>query len=345
LGIPIVIDRLIQQAISQVLTKKYDRNFSPSSYGFRPGRSAHQALRRAETIINEGYGYAVDIDLEKFYDTVNQSRLIEIMSGEIKDGRVISLIHKYLKAGVSIQGQHEQSKIGVPQGSPLSPLLSNIMLNELDKELEKRGHPFVRYADDIIIFCRSARSAERVKESIIRFIERHLYLRVNQEKTKSGEVYGMKFLGYTFYEKEGKCLLKVHPKSRMKLKAKLKKITSRSNGKSYESLKTRLKLFIQGWVEYFKLAEMKSLLKEIDGWLRRRIRMCIWKMWKNAKTRVKNLIRWNTKEDKAKMCAYARKGYWHIVKSKVVHQSMTNARLREEGYVFLMDVYAKVYRK
>jgi group II intron reverse transcriptase/maturase len=316
-----------------------------SSYGFRPGRNAHQALKCAETIINEGYKYAVDIDLEKFFDTVNQSRLIEIMSKETKDGRVISLVHKYLKAGVSIHGQREHSKIGVPQGSPLSPLLSNIMLNELDKELEKRGHPFVRYADDIIIFCRSARSAERTKASIIRFIEKCLYLRVNREKTKSGEVYGMKFLGYTFYEKEGKCLLKVHPKSRMKLTAKLKEITSRSDGKGHESRKTKLKLFIQGWVEYFKLAEMKNLLEGIDGWLRRRIRMCIWKTWKDIKTRIKNLIQCGINKQKAKMWVNTRKGYWHIAGSPILHESITNAKLRKAGYVFLSDVYAKVHRK
>jgi group II intron reverse transcriptase/maturase len=345
LGIPIVIDRFIQQAISQVLTKIYDRTFSTSSYGLRPGRSAHQALKRAEAIINEGYRYAVDIDLEKFFDTVNQSRLIEIMSRKIKDGRVISLTHKCLKAEVFIQGQCEQSKIGVPQGSPLSPLLSNIMLNELDKELEKRGHPFVRYADDIIIFCRSARSAERTKASIIRFIEKRLYLRVNSEKTKSGEVYGMKFLGYSFYPREGKCRLFVHPKSKEKLKAKLKELTLRSDGKGHESRKQRLKEFIQGWVEYFKLADMKSLLNRIDKWLRRRIRMCIWKTWKKGKTRYKNLIKCGIEKEKAWTWANTRKGYWHIADSPILHESITNAKLRKVGYVLFSEVYAKVHSK
>jgi group II intron reverse transcriptase/maturase len=345
LGIPTVIDRLIQQAISQELTKKYDRKFSLHSYGFRPGRSAHHALQRAESIIKRGYKYAVDIDLEKFFDTVNQSKLIEIMFQEIKDGRVISLIHKYLKAGISIHGEVERSETGVPQGSPLSPLLSNIMLDKLDKELENQGHPFVRYADDVIIFCRSARSAERTKASIIRFIERHLYLRVNREKTKSGKVYGMKFLGYSFYPNKDKCGLFVHPKSKEKLKTKLKELTSRSDGKGHESRKRRLEQFIQGWVEYFKLADMKSFLEKLDSWLRRRIRMCIWKSWKKLKTRYKKLVEYGIEECTAWMWANTRKGYWHTAGSQILKVSITNTNLREEGYVFLSDVYAKVHRK
>ena len=202
LGIPTVVDRFIQQAISQVLTLIYDRTFSRFSYGFRPGRNAHQALQQAQAIINDGYRYAVDIDLEKFFDTVHQSRLIEILSHKIKDGRVISLIHRFLRSGVMIGMCHEVSETGVPQGSPLSPLLGNIMLDELDKELERRGHPFVRYADDGLIFCRSARAAERVQLSITRFIEARLYLRVNREKIRNGLVFGMKFLGYSFYTRQ-----------------------------------------------------------------------------------------------------------------------------------------------
>ena len=199
LGIPTVVDRVIQQAIAQVLGLVYEPKFSDGSYGFRPGRSAHQALRRAQEIINDGYKYCIDLDLEKFFDTVNQSKLVQLLSDPIKDGRVVSLVHKYLRAGVMIGHKFEETEQGVPQGGPLSPLLSNIMLNELDRELERRGLPFVRYADDCVIFCKSPRAAERVCESISRFIEKKLFLKVNREKTHVGSVNGQKYLGYSFY--------------------------------------------------------------------------------------------------------------------------------------------------
>ncbi len=199
LGIPTVVDRVIQQAIAQVLGLVYEPKFSDGSYGFRPGRSVHQALRRAQEIINDGYKYCIDLDLEKFFDTVNQSKLVQLLSDTIKDGRVVSLIHKYLRAGVMIGHKFEETEQGVPQGGPLSPILSNIMLNELDRELERRGLPFVRYADDCVIFCRSPRAAERVCESISRYIEKKLFLKVNREKTHVGSVNGQKYLGYSFY--------------------------------------------------------------------------------------------------------------------------------------------------
>ena len=342
LGIPTVVDRFIQQAISQVLTMLYDRTFSRFSYGFRPGRNAHQALQQAQSIINAGYHYAVDIDLEKFFDTVHQSRLIEILSLRVKDGRVISLIHKYLRSGVMIGSRHEVSDTGVPQGSPLSPLLGNIMLDELDKELERRGHPFVRYADDGLIFSRSSRAAARVQTSITRFIEARLYLRVNKEKTRSGAVRGMKFLGYSFYYSKGVCRLCVHPKSSDKMRTRLKELTSRSNGMGYAIRKTALKQFVRGWVEYFRLADMKGLLQRTDAWLRRRIRMCIWKSWKKVKTRFKNLIRCGIDKHKSWMWANTRNGYWHTANSFILTTSVTNDRLRTAGYVFLSDIYVKM---
>ena len=199
LGIPTVVDRVIQQAIAQVLSLVYEPRFSEGSYGFRPGRSAHQALQRAQEIINDGYRYCIDLDLEKFFDTVNQSKLVQLLSDTIKDGRVVSLIHKYLRAGVMVGHKFEETEQGVPQGGPLSPILSNIMLNELDRELERRGLPFVRYADDCIIFCKSPRAAERVCESISRYIEKKLFLKVNREKSHVGSVNGQKYLGYSFY--------------------------------------------------------------------------------------------------------------------------------------------------
>ena len=286
LGIPTVVDRLVQQAINQVLSPIYEKQFSRRSYGFRPRRGCHDAVRGAQEIINEGYTYVVDLDLERFFDTVNHSKLIEILSRTIKDGRVVSLIHKYLRSGVMNKGLFETSEEGTPQGGPLSPLLSNIMLNELDKELERRGLPFVRYADDSMIFCKSKRAARRVKESITRFIEGTLYLKVNKEKTVVSYVRGVKYLGYSFYVMKGKCRLTVHPKSKSKMKSRLKELTNRSNGWGYIKRKQKLKAYIRGWIGYYHLADMKRFLLDADEWLRRRIRMCIWKAWKKPKTKV-----------------------------------------------------------
>lgn len=342
LGIPSVIDRFVQQSIAQVLSPIYEPEFSDSSYGFRPHRSCYDALRCAQSHINQGYKYVVDLDLEKFFDTVNHSRLIELLSKRITDGRVVSLIHKYLLAGVMIGSSFAYTHTGVPQGGPLSPLLSNIMLNELDKELERRGHPFVRYADDSLIFCKSKRAAERTRVSIIRFIEDVLYLRVNQEKTSVGYVRGKKFLGYSFYFKSGECRLIVHPKSWKKFKSKLKELTSRSNGMGYEQRKHSLRYFIMGWLEYFQHSDMKSKLQELDEWYRRRLRMCIWKCWKKVRTRFKNLIKCGIDKRKAWEWANTRKGYWHISDSFILNRALNNDNLRRANYPFLMDCYRKV---
>ncbi|MDM1409129.1 group II intron reverse transcriptase/maturase, partial [Myroides sp. DF42-4-2] len=235
LGIPTVVDRLVQQSISQVLSPIYEQEFHPSSHGFRPNKSCHTALQEVINHLDERYHYVVDLDLEKFFDTVNHSKLIEILSKKVKDPQVISLIHKYLNAGVVIGNKFEESRLGVPQGGPLSPLLSNIMLNELDNELERRGLRFVRYADDCLIFCKSERACFRVQESITRFIEEVLYLRVNKEKTTNGHVKGKKFLGHSLSVKsKGKWNLCVHPKSYSKLKDKLRELTKRSSGKGYD---------------------------------------------------------------------------------------------------------------
>ena len=275
LGIPTVVDRLVQQAINQVLTPIYEKQFSGSSFGFRPNRGCHDALKRAKSIITDGYKYVVDLDLERFFDTVSHSKLIEVLSRTIKDGRVVSLIHKYLRSGVMVNGLFVESKEGTPQGGPLSPLLSNVMLNELDKELERRGLPFVRYADDSMIFCRSQRAAERVRESITKFIEGRLHLKVNKEKTVVSYVRGVKYLGYSFYIYKGKCELSVHPKTKAKMFRKLKELTKRSNGMGYKRRKEALRLYIVGWVNYYHLANMKQLVARTDEWLRRRIRMCV----------------------------------------------------------------------
>ena len=339
LGIPTVVDRVIQQAIFQELGKLYEPQFSDNSYGFRPKRSAHQALQRSKQMVTDGYHYAVDMDLEKFFDRVSHSRLIEILSRTIKDGRVLSLIHRYLNAGVQADGVVTPSKEGVPQGGPLSPLLSNIMLNELDKELERRGHKFVRYADDFLIFCKSKRSSERVMRSVTDYIENSLYLKVNREKSQRVSYHKIKFLGYSFYKTKGECRLRVHPQSVAKMKAKIKELTSRSNGWGNERRKERLSQYIKGWVQYFKLADMEKLLQKTDEWYRRRLRMVIWKQWKRIKTKFANLIKLGVKKSKAFEWSNTRKSYWHTAGSFILSTTITNERLRQAGYLFFTDYY------
>ena len=345
LGIPTVVDRLVQQAINQVLMPHYERKFSRASFGFRPRKGCHDALRKAQKVVEKGYTYVVDLDLERFFDMVSHSKLIEILSRSIKDGRVISLIHKYLRSGVMNHGVFEMNDVGTPQGGPLSPLLSNIMLNELDKELEHRGHPFVRYADDAMIFCKSKRAAIRVKATITRFIESKLHLKVNKEKTVVSYVRGVKYLGYSFYVQKGKCKLTVHPKSKMKMKARLKLLTSRSNGWGYAKRKQKLKEYIRGWIGYYHLAEMRHLLVKTDEWLRRRIRMCIWKAWKKVKTKVTNLIKCGINKGKAYEWGNTRKGFWRIADSFILHRAITKENLRKAGYVTLMGEYLEWHPK
>ncbi|MDR0938691.1 MAG: group II intron reverse transcriptase/maturase [Mediterranea sp.] len=345
LGVPTVVDRMIQQSISQILMPIYEREFSDNSFGFRPNRGCHDALKRAQLHLNAGYTYCVDLDLEKFFDTVQHSKLIEILSRRIKDGRVISLIHKYLNAGVMVRQSYEATTEGVPQGGNLSPLLSNVMLNEMDKELERRGHKFVRYADDCMIFCKSKRGAERVKESMTKYIEEELHLRVNRKKTTVGYVRGMKYLGYSFYKSKGEWRLSVHPKSYSKMETRIRELTSRSSGKGYVRLKQELAWFIRGWVGYFHLADMQSRLQRTDEWLRRRIRMCIWKYWKKAKTKFANLQRCGLNKGKAWEYANTRLGYWRIAGSYILSTTITNERLLKAGYPSFLQYYGKLHRK
>ena len=340
LGIPTVVDRMVQQSIMQVFSPVYEKRFSYSSYGFRPGRSAHQALKKYQEYITEGFIYAVDLDLEKFFDTVNQSKLIEVLSRTVKDGRVVSLIHKYLRAGVVVRNKYEETNEGVPQGGPLSPLLSNIMLNELDKELEKRGHRFVRYADDMVILCKSIRSAERTLTGIRGFIEKKLFLKVNMEKTLVAHITKIRFLGYSFYiSNKGEGRLGLHEKSASRMRAQIKALTSRSNGWGNERRKEALQRYIIGWVNYFKLADMKKLLERVDMWYRRRLRMVIWKQWKRVRTRFRNFIKLGVNRHKAWEFANTRKGYWRMANSYILSTTITNARLNQAGYIFFSDYY------
>lgn len=332
LGIPTVVDRMVQQGISQVLETLYEPQFSETSYGFRPHRGTHKALLKCGEYIEQGYVFTVDMDLEKFFDTVSHSKLIEVLSRTIKDGRVLSLIHRYLNAGVINQGKYEQSQLGVPQGGPLSPMLSNIMLNELDKELERRGHKFVRYADDLVIFCKSRKAAQRTYEHIVPYIERKLFLRVNKEKTKVAYMRDIKFLSYAFGRRNGKCQYRIHPDSVKKMKNKIRELTSRSNGWSYEYRKQRLQWYIRGWSNYFSLAGYRNRLNEWDGWLKRRIRMCIWKQWRRVKTRYNNLQKLVPNENRVRIAAFCRKSYWRMAAHPVVQEAMSDERLLRAGY-------------
>jgi len=342
LGIPTVVDRVIQQAIAQILSPIYEPLFSKFSYRFRPKRSAHDALKQCQEYISNGYKYTVDMDLEKYFDTVCHSKLIEVLSKTIKDGRVISLIHRYMNAGVIEKGKFVETVVGVPQGGPLSPLLSNIMLNEFDKELDSRGHKYVRYADDCMILSKSKRAAQRTLTHIIPFIEGKLYLKVNKEKTIVAHVRDVKFLGHGFYINKGKGRLRVHPKSIAKMKEKVKLLTSRSNGWGNERRKVSLKQYITGWVNYFKLADMNTLLIETDKWYRRRLRMVIWKQWKRIKTRFLNLIKLGLKHIQAHMFANTRKGYWRTAKSPILQTSISNDSLLQAGYIFFTTYFRSV---
>ncbi|MDI6913149.1 MAG: group II intron reverse transcriptase/maturase [Desulfitobacteriaceae bacterium] len=342
LGIPTVVDRVVQQAIAQVLTPIFEKQFSDNSYGFRPGRSAHDAIRKCQSNIDEGYQYVVDMDLEKYFDTVNQSKLVEVLSRTIKDGRVISLIHKYLKAGVIVRNSFEETEVGVPQGGPLSPILSNIMLNELDKELERRGHRFVRYADDMMIFCKSRRSTERTLNNILPFIEKKLFLKVNREKTVVDYVGKVKFLGFAFYRLKGKTRVRIHPKSVLKMRSKVKELTSRSNGMGNELRATKLRRYIMGWINYFKIADIKTLLVETDEWMRRRIRMIYWKQWKRVRTKFKMLKSLGVREQKAWEYANTRKNYWRTSNSPILSKSLTNVVIKGLGFLFFSEYYRQV---
>lgn len=342
LGIPTVVDRVIQQSITQVLSPIFEKKFSDFSYGFRPKRGCHDALKKCKEYINAGYKWAIDIDLESYFDTVNHDILIGLIHKEIKDIRVISLIRKYLQAGVMEKGSISKTSEGVPQGGNLSPLLSNIMLNELDKELEGRGLNFARYADDCNIYVKSRKSANRVMESITKFIERKLKLRVNREKSAVDRPWKLKFLGYSFYFEKDGIEFRVHPKSLTKLKEKLKFLTGRSRIGNIQTAYNKIKQVIVGWVNYFKLAKMKNVSIRIDEWLRRRIRMCFWKQWKKIGTKYKNLIKLGITKQKAWEYANTRKSYWRTSKSPILSTSITNAKLKKSGLVSLTEVYLQV---
>lgn len=343
LGIPTVVDRVIQQSIAQILTPIFEEQFSENSYGFRPKRNAKQAVNKSKEYIEAGYTWVVDIDLAKYFDTVNHGKLMRILSDTIKDARVLSLIRKYLESGVMINGVVIETFEGTPQGGNLSPLLSNIMLNELDKELTKRGLKFCRYVDDCNIYAKSRKAANRIMKSITEFIEKKLKLKVNLEKSTVDRPWRLKFLGFSFYHKKGGIGVRVDQKPIQRLKLKLKKLTKRSRSIDIEQRMIKLEQLIVGWVNYFGIADMKGSAKALDEWLRRRIRMCIWKQWKKIKTRHDNLVKLGIDDDEAWMYANTRKGYWRISHSPILSRTFTNEYLRELGVPSILERYLIVH--
>jgi RNA-directed DNA polymerase len=338
LGIPTLLDRMIQQAIAQQLMIVYDASFSESSYGFRPKRNAHQALVKARQYVNEGYSYVVDIDMAQFFDRVNHDYLMNLLSKRIKDKRVLKLIHRYLKSGAMVDGIATVNTEGTPQGGPLSPILSNILLDKLDKELESRGHRFVRYADDLCLFVKSKRASERVMKSVSTYIEKELKLKVNQSKSVATRPWKSKLLGYSFYHKKGEKGLKIAGSSIAKYKSKVREITSRSKPYAMYKRYEMLGQLNRGWVQYFKLNEAKSVYTGLDEWVRRRIRLCYWKQWIKPSTRVRMLATLGIPEWQAYQWGNTRKGYWRTTNSPILARALNKSLLKREGYLSLTEL-------
>jgi group II intron reverse transcriptase/maturase len=343
LGIPTVRDRFVQQAVAQVLTPIYEEVFSDNSFGFRPNRSAADAIERARGYYESGLEVVVDIDMRKFFDEVNHDKLMYFIERRIKDKLVLRLIRRFLVSGIMDNGMFQASEKGTPQGGPLSPLLANIYLHEVDMELERRGHKFVRYADDMNIYVHSQRAGERVLESMTTFLEKKMKLVVNQEKSKVGSPRELKFLGFTLARQSGVAVIRIHRTAKSRIIARLKQITKRSRGVSLDKVLEEVKLSMRGWVNYYGIAEIKSFLQQTDMWLRRRIRMYIWKQWKKPKTRIKELIKLGATADEAKRISYSRKGYWHSVQTWEVKSKLSNKRLETLGLLNLTKCFESIH--
>lgn len=342
LGIPTVVDRLIQQAMAQVLTPLFDPQFSEHSYGFRPGRNAHQAIEVAQTYLQEGYEWVVDIDLEKFFDHVNHDALMARVGRVVTDRRVKRLIHLYLISGVMVEGGVVASEEGTPQGGPLSPLLSNIMLDDLDKELERRGHRFVRYADDCNIYVRSARAGERVMNSVKQFIEKKLKLKVNERKSAVARATTRKFLGYSFLKRKGVFLRRIATRSLERLKAKVRVLTRRTTGEALPALIERVNRLVNGWTGYYRLADTPTVFQELDEWVRHRLRQLLWKRWKRPTTRYRELKARGVSTFSAWEASSSGKGPWRLSASPPVQQALNNAYWREQGLLSFSDRYQQL---
>jgi group II intron reverse transcriptase/maturase len=330
LGIPTVLDRFLQQAIAQVLTPLFEPIFSAYSYGFRPGRSAHQAVEQAQEYVQDGYEWVVDIDLEKFFDRVNHDMLMARVARVVKDKRVLKLIRAYLNSGVMVNGVVLDKEEGTPQGGPLSPLLSNIMLDDLDKELEKRGHKFVRYADDCNIYVKTQRAGERVMEGMKAFLEKKLKLKVNPKKSKVDRATRVKILGFSFFKRNGEVLIRIANRSKERFEEKLRRLTKRTRSGKLEDLIQEINCYTMGWIGYYRLANTPSVLEELDQWIRRRLRQMVWKRWKRGTTRYRELVKLGVPRWQAQGGAGG-KSPWHMSKSPVINEALSNAYWRNSG--------------
>jgi RNA-directed DNA polymerase len=339
LGIPTVVDRVIQQAIAQVLTPIFDPDFSELSFGFRPGRSAHGALRQVQRHIGEGYRIVVDLDLAKFFDNVQHDVLMARVARKLSDKRLLKLMGRYLRTGVLVGESIQPTELGTPQGGPLSPLLGNILLDDLDKELERRGRRFVRYADDLLILVKSQRAGERVKASITRFLTRKLKLVVNEQKSRVVKVNDAEFLGFTFRGTK----LRWSDRAFEDFKHNIRKLTGRSWGVSMAYRFHKLAQYIRGWMGYFGISDYYRPIPELDHWLRRRVRMCYWKQWRYVRTKVKHLLALGTGKRQAILTAISSKSYWRLSRTLATQTGMTNQWLKIQGLISIRDLWMKAH--
>ena len=346
LGIPTALDRTIQQAIAQKLMPIYEPMFSDGSYGYRPGRSAKDAIQQVREYAEEGYRYAVSLDLSRYFDTLNHEILLNRLRKEVKDERVIQIIKRYLKSGVMENGVVMDTEEGSPQGGNLSPLLANIYLDEFDKEFERRGVPCVRYADDIVLLAKSERAAKRLLETSTTYLENKLKLTVNRKKSKVTSVYAIrnfKFLGFALGRNGNGTFIRVHPKSWKKMKAKLKSLSSRRHVQSVIPALCKIREYMRGWLNYYGIAAMKHAVEELNGWLYHRIRMCIWKMWKRPRSKMKYLMKLGIPKYYAHMAANSRRGHWFTSATSTVNRALSKEILVRKGFYDLADAYQQMH--
>jgi len=341
LGIPTVVDRFLQQAIHQVLTPMFEARFSAGSYGFRPGRSAHDAVRQAQAYVGEGYEWVVDLDLDKFFDRVNHDMLMARVARVVQDKRVLKLIRAYLEAGVMINGVVEETEEGTPQGGPLSPLLANILLDDLDKELEKRGHKFVRYADDCNIYVKTARAGERVMASVKEYLEKKLKLKVNEKKSKVERAGRVKFLGFSFLKRKGMIVIRVATRTQERCRERLRRMTRRTRSGKMEEIIAAINRYVGGWIGYYRLADTPSVFQSLDEWLRRRLRQMLWKRWKRGRTRYRELVRLGVPSQRAALGAVGTSP-WRMSATPVVNEALSNAYWRSIGLLSVVERYRQL---